>query len=84
MVNSILLILTSLTAPADYSLVNTSVTFPSGSTAGGPPQCIDLSIVNDDSVEYDEEFAIMLSPMNEFIIINGDTVTVTILDNDGK
>ena len=49
-------------ANSDYAMVNSSVlTFTSGqSFSNMPTQCIDLDILNDDILEYDENFIIQL------------------------
>ena len=59
------------------------MTFPSGSTAGGPPQCIDLSIVDDSTVENEEGFSVQISTEDPSIILNISSTVVSILDDDG-
>ena len=59
------------------------MTFPSGSTAGGPPQCIDLSIVDDSTVENEEVFSIQISSEDLSIILNINSTVVNIQDDNG-
>ena len=50
----------------------------------GEPQCVDLQLQNDDILENDESFLIILSrPDNDAAVLLGlDTATVTISDDD--
>ena len=75
--------ITYVTAPDDYLPVITSVTIPIGSTVGDPPECIDLTIVDDSTVEITEVFSIGLSVGDPSVSISEDSALVNILDNDG-
>ena len=49
--------------------------------------CLNISIADDDRVEYDETFSITLTVDNSLDTINGGSTAVTdvtIVDNDGK
>ena len=48
--------------------------------------CLNISIIDDDRVEYDETFSITLTVDNPLDTINGGSTAqanVTIVDNDG-
>ena len=68
-----------------FSVTQTSLTFPTGA-ANGTEMCLNISIIDDDRVEYDETFSITPTvdiPLDT--IVGGSTVqaNVTIVDNDG-
>lgn len=63
------------------------ITFGAGSQPsppGQPPtqQCARFSIINDFFVEDFEQFTVVASPAVNFV--GGSTVTVSIIDDDGK
>ena len=45
-------------------------------------QCFNVTIVNDNIVEYNESFSMVLTPTDSRF--TGDSATVVIIDNDGK
>ena len=70
----------------DFSATQTSLTFPTGA-ANGTEMCLNISIIDDDRVEYNETFFFFLVLDNPLDTINGNSssefVLATIVDNDG-
>ena len=69
----------------DFNATQTSLTFPTGA-ANGTEMCLNISIIDDDRVEYNETFSITLTVDNPLDTINGSSTAqadVTIVDNDG-
>ena len=51
------------------------------------PQCSDITIIDDDLVELEEQFSVSLNATNNpsgQIILQTSSANVTITDNDGK
>ena len=48
------------------------------------PQCADIQLVDDSILENDETFIVILSSSDSVAMINPNTATVTISNNDGK
>ena len=70
-------------ASGDFSGATLSAMFESGSVAGDV-RCVNVSIVNDNFVEFDEVFAVELQTQSDFDTAIGDTdINLTILDDDG-
>ena len=70
----------------DFNVTQTSLTFPTGA-ATGTEMCLNISIIDDDRVEYDETFSITLTVDNPLDTINGDSTAqanITVFDNDGQ
>ena len=71
------------TANADYTPLpaGTQITINSNAQV-----CLDISILNDNEAESNEDFTIVLTdPTNNVdLTVDPDTLTVTITDNDGK
>ena len=65
----------------DYSLVPENTTFSPGMTG---PQCQSISITDDSILENDEVFVVALTTTDQNVILNPNTTSVTILDNDGN
>ena len=71
------------TAPMDYIQVSTIITIESETT--GSPICVDATIIDDDVVEREEIFQLILSSMGDEVVLAEPRVAnVTILDNDSK
>ena len=65
----------------DFLSLNTSLVFLPGDTVGSPPRCVNISILNDDAVEANETFDVVVSS-NSILQITGETsVPVTINDD---
>ena len=47
-------------------------------------ECFEVNIMADNIVEDNETFTLHLSTNDEGVTFNGETVTVTIIDNDGE
>ncbi len=72
-------------APDDYTaLNNTTLTFLSGTTRGGPGfrKCINIVISNEELVELDEPFLLTADSLDPDVNIT-NTATVTIINRDG-
>ena len=70
----------------DFRLLATTLIFPPNAIRG-TEMCLNISIADDDRVEYEETFSITLTVDNPLDTINGGStaqVLVTIADNDGK
>ena len=69
--------------PGDYTAVNATVTFVSG-TGPGSEMCIDIDIVSDDDlVEFDEVFLVTAQSLDPNVnVINN--ITVIIVNSDGR
>ena len=65
----------------DYSLIPENTTFSPGMTG---PQCQSISITDDSILENDEVFVVALTTTDQNVILNPNTTSVTILDNDGN
>ena len=76
-----ILILASLSAGADYEEINTTLLI----SAGTFQSCINLRILEDEVVEYNETFTLKLTPSDPYIIIGVGLAEVTIVeDGDSK
>jgi hypothetical protein len=68
-------------AGVDYeSLSSFPVTFSPGVTAGR----VRIPIINDDIVEGNELFRVLLMSTNPGVLVTQDTATVGIIDTDGE
>ena len=68
----------------DFSGATLSAMFESGSVAGDV-RCVNVSIVNDNFVEFDEVFAVDLQTQSDLDTVIGErNITVTIEDDDGN
>lgn len=69
-------------ADSDYSSLRVSLTFFPGDTIGSPPRCVSIAILDDEIVEAEETFAVVLSSNSEIQIINNVMSThVTIYED---
>lgn len=48
------------------------------------PQCADIQLVDDNVLENDENFFVILSSLDSAVLTNPSTATVTINNDDGK
>ena len=82
-----LLVFFSTVAPPDFIAVTQQLTIISGSTTANVTTCYNISIEDDDIVESEEDFLVLLTnPADDFaVIITTDTAVVTIVEdvNDG-
>jgi len=53
-------------------------------SVGQSQQCTNISFISDTLVEDNETFHLLLSTMDEGVILNPTTAYVTITDNDGQ
>ena len=70
------------TANEDYLNVELNITFTSGQTASGDnQQCFSIPIIDDDILENNETFDILITPVSEdedVVNITSQEITVTI------
>jgi len=72
------------TALSDFSLVENTLQFPSGSSLDDNVQCASIQIIMDAIVERNETFTVSLSTENNNDGISPNATVVTIQDDDGK
>ena len=68
---------TDFTLPID----STMIIFESGVTNN--TQCVDISIMNDNSLESSEFFSVILSSSDPDVDIDNGVATIVIIDDDG-
>ena len=66
--------------PSDYSSVSQDLTFSQSSSR----ECVNVSIVNDDELENEEEFRMTLTTGEDRVNLDPNTTTVRITDDDGE
>ena len=77
----VLIPITSLSAGVDYEEINMTLLI----SAGAFKSCVNLSILEDEAVEYNETFILKLTISYSFIVIGVFMVEVTIVeDGDSK
>ena len=70
------------TAPSDFTLLNNTLQFPSGSSADDVI-CAMIAIIEDVIVEHNETFTVSLSTENRNDMITPNATLLTITDDDG-
>ena len=65
----------------DYVSLGTSLTFLPGETVGSSPACVRITILNDDIVENEEMFSVILSSSSIIQPINITSINVTIYED---
>ena len=68
------------TAPDDYVSTSSDLTFSQSSSR----ECVNVSIVNDDELENEEEFRLTLTTGEDKVNLIPDSTTVRITDDDGE
>ena len=68
-------------AGSDFSLLNTTLTFLSGETIGNSLHCADITILNDEAVEADETFTVVLSSSTIIQIVGTTSINITIYED---
>ena len=68
-------------ANADYNVTSRELEFRPQSSE--QQQCINITIISDALVEFDELFSIVLTSSGDNIRISRNSSTITILDDDG-
>ena len=66
----------------DYISNSTNQTFPSGSSDGATG-CLNIAILEDEALEGNQTFTVMVTTSDPNVKIEVDTAVVTIVDNDG-
>ena len=69
------------TAGRDYSFLNTTLTFIHGESVGSAARCINISILNDDVVEANETFDVVLSSSSLLQITGVTSTPVTVYED---
>ena len=65
-------------AGRDFLSLNMSLVFLPGDTVGSPPRCVNISILNDDAVEANETFDVVVSSNSILQVTGATSVPVTI------
>ena len=68
-------------AGRDFTLLNTTLTFLSGETIGNSLHCADITILNDEAVEADETFTVVLSSSTIIQIVGTTSINITIYED---
>ena len=73
----------SNTAPDDYGSLNETISFQPATS--NSPLCVNIAIIDDQTLEVDENFLVALSSTDQDVTIDSQeaTSTVTISDDDG-
>ena len=69
----------SAVAGSDYTPISSSLNFPVRSNPDST-QCVDISIISDDTLERDEAFAVELTVLSPGVRLGNNTTTITIRD----
>ena len=64
----------------DFEVASSDLTFDTATSS----QTITISILEDDMVESSETVIVILTPADSSVIVNPQSASVTIEDNDGK
>ena len=70
----------SFSVPSDYSSVSQDLTFSQSSSL----ECVNVSIVNDNKMEDEEEFSLTLTTTKARVNLDPNTTTIRIADDDGE
>ena len=73
----------SAAAGSDYTAISSPLMFPAGSHDGSE-QCVNVSIVDDETVEEDETFTVELTVLTSGVVEGNALTTVVITDNEGN
>ena len=82
MLSNLTVLCTYPTADSDYSTMNGQLVFQP--EMANQPQCADLLVINDEILEVNEFFSVMLVNGSIRVDLSQPVTTVTILDNDSK
>ena len=74
-----------MTDSADFFLDTMEITIPAGLIPSSGADCVNVSATNDDLVESDDEFDIVITSTSNSNVLPGaaSVYTVTITDDDG-
>ena len=78
---NIIIIITKILHSLDYSLIPENIIISPGMTGA---QCQSFAITDDSILENAELLVVELSTMDQDVILNPSTTSVTILDDDGN
>ena len=67
-------------ATVDFEVASSDLTFDTATSS----QTITISILEDDIVESSETVIVILTPADSSVMLNPQSASVTIEDNDGK
>ncbi len=65
-------------AGSDYTNVSIEAIFTTGSI-----RCVDISILDDNALEGDQTFTVILSTSDPNVLLGNDVAIIIIRDNDG-
>lgn len=69
------------TAGRDFSFLNTTLTFLRGESIKSAARCVNISILNDDVVEANETFDVVLSSSSLLQITGATSIPVTVYED---
>ena len=67
----------------DYSSIQSVETFPSGA-AHNDTRCVQITVNDDDALEGDQTFSLILNTVDLVVMILTNTTIITIVDNNGQ
>lgn len=67
---------------SDYTAVSSDKIFVTGST-NGATRCVNITIIDDNALEGEQTFSVILTTEDSAIILGIPTAIVTIQDDDG-
>ena len=82
MLHIIIIKVQTATDISDYSNGYFNKKFPSGSVDNAT-QCVDISVVDDDSLEGNQTFWLSLMTSDPNVFVGTNMTAITIIDNDG-
>lgn len=66
----------------DYTSISIGQVFASGS-ANGTMRCVNICVQDDEALEGNQTFAVVLSTSDSNVVLGTDVTVVSIIDNDG-
>ena len=70
----------SISVPSDYFSVRQGLTFSQSSSR----ECVNVSIVNDDELENEEEFRLILTTGEDRVNLDPSSTSIRVTDDDGE
>ena len=67
-------------ARSDYTTTSMQLTFPAGSSDGDMSQCVEVTVSDDDALEMNETFTVMLTSAETYVTLSNAQTEVTITD----
>ena len=67
-----------ISAGSDFDILNATLSFLPGETVGSSNHCVNISIINDETVEADETFTVVLFSSSIIQIFGRTSIDITI------